>query len=169
LLGRLLARRQDRRRDHAVQASELRKQRRETEKKIERLYTALAEGTVSDTDLFRDTLSNYERDLDELKRRETALDHRREIAHDLLTPRNLARFSKAVRERLHNSDSAFRKSYMRQFVDRVEVDDEEVRIFGPEAALLQGLATGPSPSACPVPGFDTKWWAHKDSNLGPAD
>ena len=165
LLGRLLVGRQNRTQEHAARAKQLRKQQRDTEQKIERLYTALAEGTVQDTALFRNTLSKYERDRDELTRLASSLDRQQDLPRNLLTPKNLARFSRAIRERLHDSDGAFRKSYVRQFVDRIEVDDEEVRIYGPKSALVQGLASSPESARTPVPSFDPKWWARQEPNV----
>ena len=50
-----------------------------------------------------------------------------------------------------------RKGYVRQFIDRVEVSDREIRIVGPQAVLADGvLAAGPSTSAG-VPRFGREW------------
>ncbi len=44
-------------RENAAKAKELRKKLRGTEGRMERLYAALAEGTVSDTDMFRRSMA----------------------------------------------------------------------------------------------------------------
>ncbi len=87
----------------------------------------------------------------------------------LLSKENLARFAAAASGRLRAEDGALRKAYVRHFIDRVEVDDREIRIKGPTAALAAGITGSGGSGAGGVPRFDREWWAHKDSNLGPAD
>jgi len=45
------------------------------------------------------------------------------------------------------------------FVDRVEVDDNEIRIRGRKTGLVQGLAIGLDPVEGPVPSSAQKWRA----------
>lgn len=58
LLRGLLDRARNKTEVNAAKAKELRKKLRETEGKIERLYGALADGTVGDTAMFRRSLNN---------------------------------------------------------------------------------------------------------------
>ena len=67
-------------------------------------------------------------------------------------------FAATIQSKLNNPDSTFRKRYLRLFVDRVEVDDEEVRVYGPKSALVQGLVEATKPDTQGVPSFDTEWW-----------
>jgi site-specific DNA recombinase len=60
LLSALVTRATHRTHDDAAKAQQLRKALSGTETKIERLYSALADGTVKDTDLFRKSLSRLE-------------------------------------------------------------------------------------------------------------
>ena len=43
---------------------------------------------------------------------------------------------------------------LRQFVERIDFDGEEIRISGPKSALLSGLAETTKPGNHMVPGFD---------------
>ena len=43
-------------------------------------------------------------------------------------------------------------------IDRIEVDDEEVRIYGPKAALAAALANPEDKGAPGVPSFVREWW-----------
>jgi hypothetical protein len=71
----------------------------------------------------------------------------------------------AARERLRGEDAALRKGYVRQFVERIEVDDHEIRIIGPTANLAGGVPGSGRATASGVPSFDKGWWARQDSNL----
>ena len=87
----------------------------------------------------------------------------------LLTPQHLDRFATAVREAMRNRKSGFRRAYIRRFVERVEVDDSEIRIRGSRAALAQGLAARPGEVACGVPSFGQDWWRTQSiANPSPA-
>jgi site-specific DNA recombinase len=66
---------------------------------------------------------------------------------------------------MRNRESGFRKAYLRQFVERIEVDDDEIRMRGSHAALAQGLAARPVEAEGGVPSFGADWWARQDSNL----
>ena len=64
----------------------------------------------------------------------------------------------------------FRRGYVRLFVDRVEVDDDEIRLRGPKAALSKAASTGtlPAPEEL-VPSFVREWRPRRDSNPRPQD
>jgi hypothetical protein len=60
---------------------------------------------------------------------------------------------------------AFRKAYLRLFVDCVVVSDTEDRIRGPKASLAKMAMLGSLPSAADmVPSFVREWRPLRDSN-----
>jgi len=71
-----------------------------------------------------------------------------------------------MREKLASDDNAFRKTYIYAIVDRVEVDDDQVRIIGRKEVLEQAVratvAAGPG-----VRSFVPKWRTRQDSNSRP--
>lgn len=169
LLEALLARQKTKSTDMALQAKDLRRQLRESENKIERLFDALADGVVNDTQGFRTNLSKHQRQRDELLRLVSSLDRRRTFPKEMLSRRNVERFADAVRSQFRNPDSKLRKSYVRQFVSCVEVSDQEIRISGPKTALLDGLARETTNTAGKVPSFDREWWwTQSGANPSPA-
>jgi site-specific DNA recombinase len=145
-----------------------RKKLREVEGRIERLYAALADGTVGDTDMFRRSLAQIEGEREEALRMIAALEKHREVPRHLLTKSNIARFASVARARLRNENASLRKGYMRHLVSRVEVSDREIRISGPHASLADGVLDSGS-GAAGVPSFVQGWWVQQDSNLRPAD
>ncbi len=56
-----------------------------------------------------------------------------------MSSENTEDFVAAIQKQLGDSDGELRKNYLRIFVDRGVVDDEEVRISGPKSTLVQGL------------------------------
>src|SRR4029077_54422 len=84
-----------------------------------------------------------------------------------LTPETIAAFGTLLREQLKNGSVEFRKAYLNLFIDRIEVDDSEIRIRGPVAALAGG-ASGklPKPSDA-VPSYVREWRTRRDSNSRP--
>jgi hypothetical protein len=76
---------------------------------------------VTDTGLFRASLTRLEGEREQCLRLIASLESHREVPRHLPTNENLARFSAAAAELLHGEDATLRKGYMRQFLDRVEV------------------------------------------------
>jgi len=138
--------------------AELRKELRTIEEKIGRLYDALSEGVVTNSDGFKRTLGALEQQREELLRQVGTIGRQKDIPRGLLTPRNIDRFAQAARERLADGNPEFRKRYVRMFVDRIEVADEEIRIYGPKIALAQAISGGSKAPMGGVPSLDAGWW-----------
>ena len=51
----------------------------------------------------------------------------------------IERFTRTMREKLTTSDIPFRKAYLGSLIDRIEVDDQEVRIVGRKEVLEQAV------------------------------
>ena len=131
--------------------------------KLARLYKAIEEGIV---------------DLDaDLKARIQALKTEREIAQAsleriviqmtqqvTLTPERVDAFATLMRTRLEQADTQEQKAYLRAVLDRIEVGDETIRIYGDKDVLAAAIA-GQQTAAGKVRGFVRKWRARKDSNL----
>ena len=77
-----------------------------------------------------------------------------------LTPELVWQFSTSMREHLTSGDIAFRKAYLGSLVDRVEVDDREIRICGRKDVLEQLVTGGAKPAGVarrPVRSFVPDW------------
>jgi len=84
-----------------------------------------------------------------------------------LTPGRPAAFGNVLRDRLASGDIQFRKAYLNLFVDRIEVDDAEIRFCGPKSALAKAASGAlPKPSDG-VPGYVREWRPRGDSNTRP--
>ena len=80
----------------------------------------------------------------------------------------IERFTRCVRERVSPGPVRATQSLRRSLIDRVEVDDREVRIAGRKDALEHAiLATGQAEGN--VHGFVPNWRPRQDLNLRPSD
>lgn len=104
---------------NASKAKDLRRKLREVEGRIERLYAALADGTVGDTDMFCRSLSQVEGEREEALRMIAALEKHPEVPRHLLTKSNIARFATVARARLRDENASLRKDHMQHLGGRV--------------------------------------------------
>lgn len=64
----------------------------------------------------------------------------------------------SVRQAIANPDPAFRKAYLRLFVDTITVGDSEIAISGLKAALAKAVSLSDLPPAgTMVPSFVREW------------
>ncbi|MDR3472902.1 MAG: hypothetical protein P4M09_14665 [Devosia sp.] len=64
-----------------------------------------------------------------------------------------------MRQNIRNGSMNFRRAYLRSIIDRIEVDDETVRIYGDSSTLEQAIA-----GERRVRAFEQRWRALRDSN-----
>ncbi len=82
-----------------------------------------------------------------------------------ITNDRVIRFAEALRSAIASDDPNFRKAYLRLFVDNITVQDTEVAITGPKAALAKACALDDlPPAAAVVPSFVRAWRPVRDSN-----
>lgn len=158
IMAELAKRQSEKSKDGHEDEKRLNRELRETKAKIDRLYDAVADGHVTDGDGFRRNLAKHEQRHDELLRQLTTRKRRRQVPDDLLKAENVETFTKVARKRMRDADSAFRKKYLRMFVERIEVGDEEIRISSSKQALALAAAQTTKPDTAPVPSFVSDWW-----------
>lgn len=79
-------------------------------------------------------------------------------------PDAVARFGRIMRERLTGGEVPFRRAYLGAIIDRIEVDETEIRIMGRKDVLEQSVLA----TAGPVPGlrsFVRNWRSLGDFNI----
>jgi hypothetical protein len=85
-------------------------------------------------------------------------------------PEKVQRFTAALREALTTGDGRFRRDYLRLFVDKIIVADNEIRIRGTTASIARAAAHGGLPRTDQlVPSLVREWRAREDSNSQPPD
>ena len=140
----------------------LEKEAHETSERLRRLYKLVEDGVAEMDDLLKDRITALKADRD---RAQAALERARSASPSAgdISPILVERFGHTMREKLTTGDVPFRKAYLGAIVDRIEVDDREIRIIGRKDVLEQVvLANGG-----PVPGvrsFVRKWRSLRESN-----
>lgn len=152
---------QDHRKD---QLEELAREQRDIEGRINRLYEAIETGAITDGEMLKGRLEALNQRRDEVLRLIGMTRRQMEAPANVITPRTIQAFTTTMQDKLAHGPIAFRKAYLRLFVDRVEVDDGEVRISGSKAALAKGLENLETLSAGTVPTFVQDWRPLRDSN-----
>ena len=85
-----------------------------------------------------------------------------------LDKERIALFSDLMQRKLDGGDIKTRKAYLSSVIDRIEVDDNAIRVFGRKDVLAAAI-TGRGGPAGNVSGFVRKWRARNDSNVRPSD
>lgn len=150
--------------DHLHRRSTLRKALKEIEVQIERLHSAVAEGTVPDTSLLRQKLSGFEERRTETIRLLSLLDSDVQPLRRALSKQQAATVAANLKRRLLDAPSALRKNYVRGIVSEIIVDRDKATISGPKAAIASALSNLKAPE--PVRSFDRNWRSHGESNPG---
>jgi hypothetical protein len=73
-----------------------------------------------------------------------------------ITDEKIAKFVETMRSNVLTGDTPFRRAYIRSVIDQVEVDDDEIRIWGRKSVLERLVAAGGG-SPTGVPSFVRKW------------
>lgn len=81
-----------------------------------------------------------------------------------ITAETVDRFGALLSARLRDDDPTLRTAYLRMLVSDVTVSTNEILIYGPKAALENGVANGAPRLEGTVPIFDRKWCPEEDSN-----
>lgn len=142
----------------------LRRELKETDRKVARLFEALTSGDAGDTKGFRDHQAELEGRREELARLIAVKERDLSLPAGRLTNRQVERCGKALSGLLQGGPRAFRKEYMRLLVHSVEVTKDEVRISGSKAALAAAVQAQKT-NTPQVSGFVREWRTRQDSNL----
>lgn len=140
----------------------LEKEARDAEDRLRRLYTLVERGLAELDDILRERIGTLRLDRD---RASAALERAKEGARHCIdvSPALIEQFGSTMREKLARGDNAFRKTYISAIVDRIEVDDDIVRIMGRKEVIEQAVKANSEPES-KVRSFVPKWRPVGDSN-----
>ena len=110
----------------------------EAEDRLRRLYKLVEDGIAEADDILKDRLQALKIDRDSSR---TALDRARGTYRKKLdlSLEQLEGFGQLMRERLTTGDIHFRKAYLGAIIDKIEVDDDHIRIRGRKDVLEQAI------------------------------
>ena len=166
LLEAYIARSSDAEARDQIQLGKARQRTTELRGKINRLLQMVADGLMEHDDpQLKDMLLGLEAQRAEAEETVSLLETSRRTTAGGMTPERIERCGYLLRTALEGGDVAFRKAYLRLFVDQVVVGDTEIRICGPKASLAKMALQGSlPPPAAMVPSFVREWRPVRDSN-----
>ena len=166
MLTTLAGRRADRQIAVDRRITALAREAEDAEERLRRLYRLIEDGLAQMDEILKDRIAS-------LKATQAAataaLDRARSATRgtDDVSPLAVDRFTRVMRERLTTGEVPFRKAYIGSLVDRIEVDDAQVRIMGRKEILEQAIrASETTPPV--VHSFVPNWRSRQDSNLRPS-
>jgi hypothetical protein len=122
--------------------STLRRQLKDTDAQIRRLYAALAEGTVKDTALFREALNGLETTREEAIRLLSLLDVDTPALRQALSKAQTRAIAVTLKRRLIEAPPPVQRRYVHGLVSEIVVDREKAVISGPRAAIAAAVTAG---------------------------
>lgn len=147
----------------------LNKELRQVEGQIDNLVDMIASGEMADITAINKGLSKREERKAELLRLISIEKRCSDLPPQTLSNAQIDRYGDAMRKAVLSGPIEFRKAYLNLLVSDVRVDRETIRISGSKAALASAAIGSVKGDPDAVRTFGREWWAHKDSNLGPAD
>ncbi len=148
---------------HSAQRATLRKDLKGTEAQIDRLLTAVAEGTISEGSLVRRKLDDLDGRREECLSLLKMLDNKLPELRQALPKRQAASIAATLTHRLLEAPRQLQKRYVRSLVSEIVVDRERAVISGPKAAIAAAIS---SPERFgEVRTSVQEWRPRQDSNL----
>ena len=135
----------------------------DTDERLRRLYKLVEDGVTEQDEILKDRLVALKADRD---RAHAALERARAGTRPAvdISPALIERIGQIMRDKLTSGEIPFRKAYIGAIIDRIEVDDHQIRILGRKDVLEQAVMAngGPLPG---VRSFVRKWRTRHDSNV----
>ena len=109
---------------------------------MERLLGAIESGLLSLDDVgLKDRLQHARTRLTTIQETIDGLERQLTGGLAAVTPEKVEAFGRLLSDSLRKGSPAFRKAYLRLLIDRIELDDDEVRMTGPIGQLERALET----------------------------
>ena len=158
-------------RDRRRKLATARQRATEIQGEITRLLTVVSKGLMDQDDpQLRDLLSGLKARRSAAAEEIALLEASTWFGSRAITPDRIERFAGLLRRALASDDPAFRKAYLRLFVDTVAVNDTEIRVNGRTTSLAKAASLDELPAAADmVPSFVREWRPRRDSNPRPQD
>lgn len=162
ILASLAARRAERSGAIDERIKALARNAEDADERLRRLYKLVEDGLAEMDDVLKDRITALKTERDNTR---AALDRAAGTnrAPIIIEQARIAAFGTLMRERLTTGEIPFRKAYLGAIIDRVEVDDHQIRIRGRKDVLEQAVLAngGPLPG---VRSFVRKWRSLRESN-----
>ena len=151
--------------DNANARSALQRDLKRVQAEIDNIINAVATGLLDTDASVRGQIDRRKSEGEEIQRRMAALDRDAAIPLTGLTNQKIERFAKALAQMLRTGDPAFRRAYLKLFIDDIQAKDGELRLTGSEDALAAAVANGQKLADGGVHAFVHEWRPHGTPNV----
>ena len=131
----------------------------------DRLYEAVEKGLLPMDETLQQRAHKLQARRQEILIEIAGLKRQREMPLDLLKPKQISAFSKALRAKLLDRNSGFGKEYLKLLVNEIRIEGKQAQITGSYAALASAVAETKMGILGGVPRFVPNWLASQGSNL----
>jgi hypothetical protein len=139
-------------------------EKRKVKKQIDELYARVGAGDITLDQTLKDFIAGLQQKHQTLARQAAHLAAERSRPLEMLATERVEEFGKAVKGALRNPENrAFVRAYIQTIVSEVTVSDDEIRIKGPKAALVEQAALYSAKGEL-VPSFAQQWRTMSDRN-----
>ncbi len=146
------------------ESKRLKGEKRKADEKINRLFEGVEDGYIELTPSFRKRQAKHEQDRDQLIRLIALNERQLDQPIKPIAQSSLDAFSKAMRAQITGGSTPFRKAYLRLFIDRIDVGEDEIRISGSDLALMAAAQQQKNTAEPVVPTFAQEWCGWRESN-----
>lgn len=145
LLGSVMAPRSERVGEVDMRVVRLQTEITDADERLKRFYQMVENGLTDLDDILKGRVGALKHDRERAK---AALDRICGIRSSTMTfdPETIEQFGRLMRDSIATGAIPFRKAYLQAVIDRIEVDDDVVRIVGNTATLEQAIAGGATSS-----------------------
>ena len=151
--------------ENRTRKAALEKQRKEIDAQIDRLITAVADGSLPDMAQLRTRIDELTARRDECTQLLATLESDLPQFRQTLSKQQAASIANTLKRRLLEALPALKKRYVRGLVSNIIVDARKAVISGPPAAVAAAVTAGALEGS--VRSFEREWRTRQDSNLWP--
>ena len=155
--------------ERGSQRQELQHKLADTEKRLQRIYHVIEEGTLDLSDL-KDRLKELQREKSTLEQQLATLPELKGVPLMYYSGPVIEKARKQLRELFLTEDSRMAKAYLNFLVEKITLTGKQVKIEGKTARIAAMMNQRPEKIDSPalVPTADIGWLPGQDSNLGHA-
>ncbi len=171
IVAAVAKKREEKRGDSTHALNQLRGQLSQVNKRIRNLLDAVADGTVKDSDLFKEKIEEAETERADLQRLIDAQERQVKEALKPITIDQAKIAATRLKRFLEDAPPDLKKRYIRAFVSEIVVGKTEIVISGPKDAFAEAVSSENlahvAAASGPVRSFIREWRTREDSNLWP--
>ena len=133
-----------------------------------RLYEAVEKGLLPQDDFLQQRAQKLKARREEIMLELAGLKRKQAMPLDILNPKRVEQFAKAMRSVMTERRNTTGKAYLRLLIDEIRIEKNQATITGKNTALAFAMLENTKADAV-VPTFVPNWLPDLDSNQGPAD